>query len=53
MENLPPGVTPALNSRSYSITADLNVPEAGAEGVIIADGSSLGGFALVCRRRTS
>ncbi len=46
VENLPQGVTPALSSRSYSITADLVVPDGGADGVIIADASSLGGFAL-------
>jgi len=45
-ENLPPGVTPHLHSRSYTISADLRVPESGADGVIVAEGSFLGGFAL-------
>lgn len=46
MENLPPGAVPHMNSRSYTITAGLTVPDAGAEGVLIANGSFLGGFAL-------
>jgi arylsulfatase len=46
MENLPPGAGPHMHSRSYTVDAELNVPEAGADGVIVANGSFLGGFAL-------
>ena len=46
MENLPPGEVPHMDARSYTITAGLTVPDAGAEGVLIANGSFLGGFAL-------
>ena len=33
-------------NKSFSITAELEVPEGGAEGVIIAQGGAFGGFAL-------
>ena len=37
---------PRIYNRSYSITADLVVPEGGAEGVIVAEADHLGGFTL-------
>jgi arylsulfatase A-like enzyme len=43
---LPSGVTPNLAGRSQRIVADLEVPAAGAEGVIIAQGGRNGGFSL-------
>jgi arylsulfatase A-like enzyme len=46
VENLSPGVTPHVHGRSYTISADLILPDEATEGVIIADGSFLGGFAL-------
>ena len=46
VENLPPGVIPAFFGRSYTITADVTLPEQDAEGVIVAEASFLGGFAL-------
>ncbi len=46
MENLPPGTVPSMNARSYTLSAEFQVPESGAEGVIVANGSFLGGFAL-------
>ena len=33
-------------NKSFSITAELEVPEGGAEGVIVAQGGAFGGFAL-------
>ena len=41
-----PGMIPRIYNRSYSITADLVVPEGGAEGVIVAEADHLGGFTL-------
>jgi len=35
-----------LKNKSYSVTAELTVPEAGAEGVIITQGGSVGGWSL-------
>ncbi len=37
---------PHVYSRSYTISADLEVPQSGVEGVIVAEASFLGGFAL-------
>ena len=37
---------PRIYNRSYTITADLVVPEKGAEGVIVAEADHLGGFTL-------
>ena len=46
VQNVIPGMIPQIYNRSYSITADLVVPETGAEGVIVAEADHLGGFTL-------
>jgi arylsulfatase len=46
VQNVAPGVIPRIYNHSYTISADLHVPEGGAEGVIVADASHLGGFSL-------
>ncbi len=35
-----------VRNRSYSITADVEIPKSGAQGVILAHGSSFGGYSL-------
>jgi arylsulfatase len=45
-ENISSGMTPPIYNRSFTITADLEVPAGGAEGVIVANGDFLGGFSL-------
>lgn len=35
-----------IKNKSYSITAEIEVPESGANGVIIAQGGSVGGWSL-------
>jgi arylsulfatase len=45
-ENIPPTVCPQIFNRSYTVSADLKVPETGAEGVIMANADYLGGYAL-------
>lgn len=45
-ENIPPSVCPQTYNRSYTATADVVIPSDGAEGVIFANGSYLGGYAL-------
>lgn len=35
-----------MKNRSYSITADLEIPEGGAEGVILAQGGHIGGWSF-------
>jgi arylsulfatase len=46
VQNVMPGMIPRIYNRSYSITADLVIPEHGAEGVIVANADHLGGFTL-------
>ena len=46
VQNVMPGMIPRIYNRSYTITADLVVPEGGAEGVIVAEADHLGGFTL-------
>jgi arylsulfatase len=36
----------SIKNKSFSVTADIDVPEAGANGVIIAQGGRFGGWAL-------
>jgi arylsulfatase len=45
-ENIGSGMIPHLYNRSFTISADLEIPAAGAEGVIVAEGDAMGGFAL-------
>ena len=40
-----------IKNRSHSVTAEIVVGEAGAHGVIVAQGGSIGGWGLVCHRR--
>jgi hypothetical protein len=39
-----------LKNKSYSVTAEVVVPDGGAEGVIIAQGGALGGWSLYTKR---
>ncbi len=38
--------TPNIKNRSHSVTADIEIPDAGADGVIVAQGGRFGGWAL-------
>ena len=46
VDNIQWGMVPRIFGRSYSIEAQLAVPESGAEGVIVAMADFIGGFAL-------
>ena len=46
VQNVLSGMIPRIYNHSYTISADLVVPDAGAEGVIVAEGDHLGGFSL-------
>jgi arylsulfatase A-like enzyme len=46
VQNIQRGMFPRIYGRSYAIEALLNIPEQGAEGVIIANADFIGGFAL-------
>ena len=44
MTGLPQGDSPLLLNTSYTITADIDVPQAGAEGMILTSGGRFGGY---------
>lgn len=44
MIGLPQGDSPLLINCSYTVTADITVPEGGAEGVILTSGGRFGGY---------
>jgi arylsulfatase len=46
IENIAPGMIPRIYNHSYTISADLVIPDDGAEGVIVAAFDHMGGFAL-------
>jgi len=46
VQNIQRGMVPRIAGRSYAIEAELTIPEAGAEGVIVANADEIGGFAL-------
>ena len=46
VQNMMSGMIPRIYNRSYAISADLVVPDGGAEGVIVAEADHLGGFTL-------
>jgi arylsulfatase len=43
---LPAGNTPSVLGRSYSITADVEVPEGGGDGMVVTEGGRFGGYGL-------
>ncbi|GAB7145036.1 arylsulfatase [Mycobacterium riyadhense] len=46
VQNIQRGMIPRIFGRSYAIEARLQVPDDGAEGVIVANADFMGGFAL-------
>src|SRR5262249_43585973 len=46
VQNVQRGMVPRVFGRSYAIEAELEIPDSGAEGVIIANADFIGGFAL-------
>jgi arylsulfatase A-like enzyme len=46
MTGIPDNAGPNLLNTSYTITADIDVPQGGAEGAIVSDGSRFGGYGL-------
>ena len=43
---IPRGTAPSMLNTSYTITAEIDVPQAGAEGMIVTDGGRFGGYGL-------
>ena len=46
VQNVQRGMVPRIAGRSYAIEAELNIPDGGAEGVIVANADFIGGFGL-------
>jgi len=46
---LPSGAAPPVLNKSFSVTADLEIPEAGAEGMVYTHGGLTGGLGLYLR----
>jgi arylsulfatase A-like enzyme len=46
VQNVLSGMIPRIYNHSYTISADLVVPEGGVQGVIVAEADHLGGFSL-------
>jgi arylsulfatase len=46
----PSGVAPSVLNTSYNIKADIEVPAAGAEGVLITQGGRFGGYGLYLKQ---
>ena len=46
MKGIPENGFINIKNRSFVVTADIEVPKAGAEGVVIAQGGEMGGWAL-------
>jgi arylsulfatase len=43
---VPPSAAPSILNKSYSITAEVEIPESGAEGIIVTEGGRFGGYSL-------
>jgi arylsulfatase len=46
INSIPGAAAPNLLNTSYTITAEIDVPQSGAEGVIVTDGGRFGGYGL-------
>jgi len=46
VQNIQRGMIPRIFGKSYSIEAEINIPEGGAEGVLVANADFIGGFGL-------
>lgn len=46
---LPDGASPPVLNKSFSVTADINIPEGGAEGMVYTHGGLTGGFGIYLR----
>ena len=44
--SIPNSGAPNVKNRSYTITAEVTIPEGGAEGMIVTDGGRFGGYGL-------
>jgi arylsulfatase len=47
MKRIPEGSAPATRNRSFTVTADVDIPEKGASGVLATMGGRFGGWGLI------
>jgi arylsulfatase len=46
LSGIPPACAPSILGRSYNIEAEVEIPEGGAEGMIVTEGGRFGGYGL-------
>ncbi len=46
LSGVPSSAAPNILDKSYTITAEVNIPEGGAEGMIVTQGGRFGGYGL-------
>ena len=46
LSGVPASAAPDIMNKSYTITADVDIPEGGAEGMIVTEGGRFGGYGL-------
>lgn len=46
LSGVPDSAAPSILGKSYTITADVDIPEGGAEGMIVTEGGRFGGYGL-------
>ncbi|MBP1873839.1 arylsulfatase [Ensifer adhaerens] len=46
LSGVPPSAAPRILDKSYTITAEVEIPEGGAEGMIVTEGGRFGGYGL-------
>ena len=46
ISNIPKGGAPSVLDRSYTITAEVEIPAGGADGMLVTDGGRFGGYGL-------
>ena len=46
LSGVPDSAAPRILNRSYSITAEIEIPDGGAEGMIVTEGGRFGGYGL-------
>lgn len=46
LSDVPNSAAPNILNKSYTITAEVDIPKGGAEGMIVTDGGRFGGYAL-------
>jgi arylsulfatase len=46
LSGVPPACAPSIIGRSFTIEADVQIPEGGAEGMIVTEGGRFGGYGL-------